>query len=223
MNIEKPLDKKYLDEYNNTVKEVNEMNDYNLTASDRERFPLTCGTREALCGISERYAAEYEAALKTAEKLEKRALSISLNMAKLTKTFLCFHYHRVPLDEQFAGNLRVLEREGLLEDFIGDRAAFDKLTDDERAEWTQFAEASFMLHRAFIDQHLARLEAAKAENSPKAAAQIFESRIVLGTLYAVLREWRAWRRERDLFPLEFWTDEDEPRCCGGDEEGGDGE
>ena len=187
------------------------MNDLNLKERDREEYPLTCAVREELCAVSDRYASEYEENVRSApSKLEKRAASISLNMAKLTKTFLCFHYHRVPLTEQFAGNRRVLEREGLYESFIGDRAQFDKLTEDERAEWTQFAEASFMLHRAFIDQHLARLEAAKADNSPKAAEQIFESRVVLGTLYAVLREWRAIRADKGLFPFDRWTYEDEP-------------
>ena len=184
------------------------MNDYNLTQEDRAAYPLTYEAREAMAAISERAAAEAEEALKTASKLEKRALSIRLNMAKLTKTFLCFHYHRVPLTEQFAGNRRVLEREGLF--------------DDERAEWMQFAEASFMLHRAFIDQHLARLDAAKRDSSPKAAGQIFESRIVLGTLYEILCAWRAWRADRGLFPFNRWTYEDEP-WAEQEEDAGDGE
>ena len=201
------------------------MNDYNLTPEDRAAYPLTCEAREAMAAISEEIAAETEEALRTASRLEKRALSIRLNMAKLTKTFLCFHYHRVPLPEQFAGNRRVLEREGLFDAFVGDRAAFDRLTEDERAEWTQFAEASFMLHRAFIDQHLARLDAAQRDSSPKAAAQIFESRIVLGTLYEVLRRWRAWRADRGYFPLEWWTYADEPwaEAEADAEETGDGE
>ena len=187
------------------------MNDLNISEKDREQFPLTCSVREELSAVSDRYAAEYGENVKSApSKLEKRAASISLNMAKLTKTFLCFHYHRVPLEEQFAGNFRVLERERLWETFIGDRQGFDGLTEDGRAEWTQFAEASFMLHRAFIDPHLSRLEAAKADKSPKAAEQIFESRIVIGTLYAVLREWRAIRAEKGLFPFDHWTYEDEP-------------
>ncbi|MBQ3707769.1 MAG: hypothetical protein II889_07660 [Clostridia bacterium] len=198
------------------------MNDYNLTQEDRAAYPLTYEAREAMAAISERAAAEAEEALKTASKLEKRALSIRLNMAKLTKTFLCFHYHRVPLTEQFAGNRRVLEREGLFDAFVGDRAAFDSLSDDERAEWMQFAEASFMLHRAFIDQHLARLDAAKRDSSPKAAGQIFESRIVLGTLYEILCAWRAWRADRGLFPFNRWTYEDEP-WAEQEEDAGDGE
>ena len=199
------------------------MNDINLKEQDRELFPLTCAVREQLCAVSDRYAAEYEENVKSAvSKLEKRAAAISLNMAKLTKTFLCFHYHRVPLTEQFAGCRRVLEREGLFEAFVGDVAAFDGLTEDERAEWTQFAEASFMLHRAFVDRHLSALEAAETDGSPKAAAQIFESRIVLGTLYGILREWRAIRAEKGLFPFDYWTYEDEPLRSGTEDGGEEG-
>ena len=82
-----------------------------------------------------------------------------------------------------------------------------------------------MLHRAFIDQHLARLDAAQRDSSPKAAAQIFESRIVLGTLYEVLRRWRAWRADRGYFPLDRWTYADEPwaEAEADAEETGDGE
>ena len=34
--------------------------------------------------------------------------------------------------------------------------------------------------------------------------------LMLGTLYAVLREWRAIRAEKGLFPFDHWTYEDEP-------------
>ena len=95
------------------------------------------------------------------------------------------------------------------------------LTEDERAEWIQFAGASFMLRRAFIEGHLAKLSAARKDPSPGAAEQLFESRIVLGTLYAVLREWRAIRAEKGLFPLDRWTYEDEPWA--GEEEASDGD
>ena len=198
------------------------MNDVNLTPEDRAAYPLTCGARETMAAFAERTAAEIEESLRAASRLEKRALSIRLNMTKLAKTFLCYNYVRVPMTEQIAGNRRRFEREGLFDAFVGGRAAFDSLTEDERAEWIQFAGTSFMLHRAFLDPHLAKLGAAKADGSPRAAEQIFESRIVLGTLYGILREWRTRRRERNLFPFEYWTYEDEP-WRDGEEEDIDGE
>jgi len=189
------------------------MSDLNLREQDYETYPLTCALREELSAVSDRYAAEYERTLKTvpaSSKLEKRAAAISLNMAKLTKTFLCFNYRRVSLAEQIAGCRRVLEREGLYDSFIGDREAFDRLTADEQAEWTQFAEVSFMLRRAFLEKHLDKAGATEDPLTAKEAEQVFESRIVTGTLCTILGEWRRIRQEKGLFPFERYTYEDEP-------------
>ena len=189
------------------------MSDLNLREQDYETYPLTCALREELSAVSDRYAAEYERTLKTvpaSSKLEKRAAAISLNMAKLTKTFLCFNYRRVPLAEQMAGCRRVLEREGLYDSSIGDRETFDRLTADEQAEWTQFAEVSFMLRRAFLEKHLDKAGATEAPLTAKEAEQVFESRIVTGTLCTILGEWRRIRQEKGLFPFERYTYEDEP-------------
>ena len=119
-------------------------------------------------------------------------------------------YRRVSLAEQIAGGRRVLEREGVFADWSGDPEAFGRLTEDERAEWIQFAETSFMLRRAFFERHLALLEAAQTVPTPRAAEQVFESRIVLGTLAGILREWQAWRRETGKYPLDRWNYESGP-------------
>ena len=178
---------------------------------DRERFPLTCELREALCAVSEKAIAEYETGLKAAgSKTEKRALSISLNMARLSETFLCFHARGGPVEVQTALRRKRLESGGVLEEYIGNRAAFDALSQDEAAEWFQFADAVFMLRRAFLDPHLAKITAAREDPSVRGAEQVFESRIVLGTLCAILREWRAIRSGRGLFPLDLRPREEEP-------------
>ncbi|MCR5683223.1 MAG: hypothetical protein K6G29_12315 [Clostridiales bacterium] len=196
------------------------MNDYNYSPEDRAAYPITCAARDALCGIAERYIGEYETALRAApkeKKLEKRALSIQLNMAKLARTFICFNYNRVPMREQSLVRRNILRRFGIPEP---DAPAYAALTEDEKSAWVQFAGSTAFLHQAFIDQHLDKLRAGiEAAN----ADQVFESRIVLGTLYTVLREWLAWWRKKGTYPFEQWAYEDEPWLDGEDEGSDDGE
>ena len=182
-------------------------NDRNCTPEDRAAYPVTCAAREALCEIAERYIEEYEAALKSVPKenrLEKRALSIQLNMAKLTRTFVCFNYNRVPMKQQSFVRKSIMHRFGAAEP---DTAEYTTLSEDEKSAWIQFAETTAFLHQAFINRHLEALNAGLESGN---ADQVFESRIVLGTLYTVLRDWLAWWREHGTFPFERWTYEDEP-------------
>jgi hypothetical protein len=195
-------------------------NDRNYTPEDQAAYPVTCAVRDSLCGIAERYIGEYETALKSMpkeRKLEKRALSIQLNMAKLTRTFICFNYNRVPMKQQSLVRKSIFGRFGISEPDTPEYAA---LTEDEKSAWIQFAETTAFLHQAFIDQHLAKLRAGIESGC---ADQVFESRIVLGTLYTVLREWLAWWRERGTHPFEQWTYEDEPWRDDEDGACGDGE
>lgn len=181
--------------------------DHNCTPEDRAAYPVTCAARDALCEISERYIEEYEAALKSVPKenrLEKRALSIQLNMAQLTRTFVCFNFNRVPMKQQSFVRKSIMHRFGIAEPDAPEYAA---LTEDGKSAWIQFAETTAFLHQAFIDRHLEKLNAGLEGGS---ADQVFESRIVLGTLYTVLREWLGWWREHGPFPLERWTYEEEP-------------
>ncbi len=181
--------------------------DRNCTPADRAAWPVTCAARDALCEISERYIDEYEAALKSVpkeKKLEKRALSIQLNMAKLTRTFVCFNYNRVPMGEQSLAQGKMLRRFGLAEP---DGPAYAALSADGKSAWLQFAGSTAFLHQAFIDQHLEKLNTGLAFGNTN---QVFESRIVLGTLYTILREWLTWWRENGTFPFERWTYKEEP-------------
>ena len=181
--------------------------DRNCTPEDRAAYPVSCAAREALCELSERYIGAYEAALKTVpkeNKLEKRALSIQLNMAKLTRTFMCFNYNRVPMKEQHKVQRILLQRFGTAEP---DDPEYAALTEDGKYAWVQFAEPTAFLHQAFIDRHIEKLAAGQESGN---ADQVFESRIVLGTLYTILREWLAWWREHGTYPFERWTYEDEP-------------
>jgi len=190
-------------------------NDRNCTPEDRAAWPVTCAARDALCEISERYIDEYEAALKSTPKenrLEKRALSIQLNMAKLTRTFVCFNYNRVPMKEQSFVRKSIMHRFGAAEP---DTAEYTTLSEDEKSAWIQFAETTAFLHQAFIDRHLEALNAGLASGN---ANQVFESRIVLGTLYTILREWLTWWRENGTFPFERWTYTEEPWADGSGEE-----
>ena len=181
--------------------------DRNCTPEDMAAYPVTCAAREALCEISERYIEEYEAALKSVpreNRLEKRALSIQLNMATLTRTFVCFNYNRGPMKEQSPAQKNMLRRFGIPEP---DDPEYAALTEDGQSAWIQFAGSTAFLHQAFIDQHLAKLSAGVNSGN---ADQVFESRIVLGTLYTILREWLGWWREHGTFPFERWTYEEEP-------------
>ena len=181
--------------------------DRNCTPEDMAAYPVTCAAREALCEIAERYIDEYEAALKSVpreNRLEKRALSIQLNMATLTRTFVCFNYNRVPMKQQSFVRKSIMHRFGVTEPDTPEYAA---LTEDDRGAWIQFAETTAFLHQAFIDRHLAQL---KSGSEAGEADRVFESRIVLGTLYTILREWLGWWREHGTFPFERWTYEEEP-------------
>ena len=189
--------------------------DRNCTPADRAVWPVTCAARDGLCEISERYIDEYEAALKSTPKenrLEKRALSIQLNMAKLTRTFVCFNYNRVAMKQQSLAQEKMLRRFGLV---VPDFPDFAALTEDGQSAWLQFAGSTAFLHQAFIDQHLEKLNAGLASGN---ANQVFESRIVLGTLYTILREWLTWWRENGTFPFERWTYTEEPWADGSGEE-----
>ena len=182
-------------------------NDRNCTPEDRAAYPVSCAVREALCERSERYIDAYETALKTVpkeNKLEKRALSIQLNMAKLTRTFICFDYNRVPMKEQHFVKRSIMHRFDIQEP---DTLEYAALTEDGKFAWIQFAETTAFLHQAFINRHLEKLAAGQESGN---ADQVFESRIVLGTLYTILREWLAWWREHGTYPFEHWTYEDEP-------------
>ena len=192
---------------------LSQKNDRNCTPEDRAAYPVTCAARDALCGISERYIEDYETALKSVpkeRKLEKRALSIQLNMAKLTRTFICFNYNRVPMKQQSFVRKNILHRFGVQEP---DAPEYASLTEDEKSAWIQFAEATAFLHQAFFDRHLEKLNAGYGSGDrifDRVKDPVFESRIVLGTLYTILREWLAWWREHGTYPFERWTYEDEP-------------
>jgi hypothetical protein len=88
-----------------------------------------------------------------------------------------------------------------------DDPAYAALSEDGKTAWVQFAEPTAFLHQAFIDRHIEKLKAAHESGD---ADQVFESRIVLGTLYTILREWLAWWREHGPYPFERWTYEDVP-------------
>ena len=172
---------------------------------DAELYPKTFAARLALAEIAQKYIDEYDAGLHSADpakKLEKKIFAIQKRMAEHARTFICSGYNAADLAGQIAFRRNLLLREGIVTE-----EELASLSPDEEGALCLFAHASFLLHNAFLDQHIAHRNAAVENGHPEAA---FEDRIILGTLYAVCREWLGWWRGNGSCPFERWNYEDAP-------------
>ena len=172
---------------------------------DAERYPKTFAARLALAEIAQKHIDEYDEELRSADptlKLPKKICAIQKRMAEHAKSFVCQGYSQSEMAGQIAFRKNILLREGILNP---DELA--SLPPDEEGALCLFAHASFFLHNAFLDPHIAHRNAALENGQPETA---FEDRIILGTLYTVCREWLAWWRENGAAPFERWTYEDAP-------------
>ena len=182
------------------------MSDLKLPVNAAE-YPKTTAARLAMTDIAARYMEEYAQALDclgAEDRMQKKALSIQLHMAQHCHTFAAMGYNSSLWEEQIARRTSMLKRSR----FFGEYAsALSDLSEDERGAFIQYVHTAWMLHNAFIDKHLAHLRAVIDAGQPEKA---FEDRIILGTVYAICREWRQWWTDNGPIPFEHWTYEDLP-------------
>lgn len=178
-------------------------------------YPKTTATRLAMTAIASRYAECYSdklMQLSSDSKLQKKALHIQKHMAEHCHTFAAMGYNTSLWEEQISRRTAMLRRSGILGEYD---TALSALSDDERGAFIQYAQTVWFLHNAFINEHLAHFRAAREAGQEE---KTFEDRIVLGTLYAICREWRQWWTENGTLPFDLWTYEDLPFTAGEPEE-----
>ena len=178
-------------------------------------YPKTTATRLAMTVIASRYAECYSdklMRLSSDSKLQKKALHIQKHMAEHCHTFAAMGYNTSLWEEQISRRTAMLRRSGILGEYD---TALSALSDDERGAFIQYAQTVWFLHNAFINEHLAHFRAAREADQEE---KTFEDRIVLGTLYAICREWRQWWTENGTLPFDLWTYEDLPFTEGEPEE-----
>lgn len=174
---------------------------------DAADYPKATAARTFMVETANRYAKEYEDELKNLTKtagLQKKILAIQKNMAETCAAFASMAFTRTTWPEQIAFYTNRLNHSNILAPYEEKLAP---LTEDERFAFIQYAHANWLLHNAFIDQHIAKLNTALAAGTPEKA---MEDRIILGTIYSVCREWRTWWKENGTADFDEWTYEDSP-------------
>lgn len=179
----------------------------NYLPKDAASYPLCTATRTAMVEIAEKYVKEYESALEalcTENKLQKKALNIQKHMAQHCAMFAAIAYNRDTWQEQIEVRERVLTQLGILQKYEDGLAS---LSPDAQGAFILYVYANAMLNNAFIGKHAANAQKAMANGTPEKS---FDDRIMLGTIYTVCREWRAWWKEHGTLPCDEWTYEDAP-------------
>ena len=174
---------------------------------DAPDYPKTSAARTFMVECANRYAKEYETGLKSLPKdagLQKKILAIQKHMAEHCATFAAMGFNQETWAGQIANYTNRLNHSTILAQY---EEKLSPLTEDERFDFILYAHANWLLHNAFIDQHIAKLNEAIINNRPEAA---FEDRIILGTIYTICREWRAWWKENGTAAFDMYTYEDSP-------------
>ncbi len=181
----------------------------NYLPKNAAEFPKTSAARTFMVETANKFADEYAeelCKLGKEDKLQKKLLNIQKSMAELCATFAALGFNQPTWEKQIENRTRILTRHTDIMAEYGEALA-DLPTDDERYTFILFAHTNWFLHNAFIDKHLASLNAAVADGHPE---QAFEDKLILGTLYTVCREWRAWWKANGPLPFDRWTYEDSP-------------
>jgi len=179
----------------------------NYLPKDAADYPKTSAARTFMVETALKAAAGYAEQLGTLSKedrMQKKALSIQKHMAEHCHCFAAMGYNSSSWEAQLEKRSAMLKRAGLLNEF---ESALADLTPDERGAFIQYAHTNWFLHNAFIDQHIAHFRAVTADGHPE---KTFDDRIILGTVYAICREWRLWWTENGTLPFNRWTYEDLP-------------
>jgi len=170
-------------------------------------YPKTSAARTFMVESAEKYAASYEAALEklTADdRMQKKVFAIQMHMAQHCAAFAAMGYNNAEWEGQLEKRENILRHQGILGAYEEALAGFSP---DDRGAFVLYAHTNWFLHNAFLDQHIRKLRAAAENGHPEKA---FEDRIILGTVYAICREWRQWWLENGTLPFDMWTYEDEP-------------
>lgn len=205
----KTIDKQYLDEYNNTQERTVICMTQNYLPKDAAQYPKTSAARTYMVETANRYADAYTEQMKSLSKddrMQKKALSIQKHMAEHCATFAAMGYNQATWPDQTARRETIL-RNHHPEILAPHEDAMAGMSEDEKFAFILYAHTNWFLHNAFLDQHIAKLNAAKTAGHPENA---FDDRIILGTVYAIAREWRAWWQENGTAPFDTWTYEDSP-------------
>ncbi len=179
----------------------------NYLPKDAADFPKTSATRTAMVEIAQKYVDEYATTLKSlasADKMRKKILSIQKHMAEHTQTFAAMGYASATWVEQLEKRENMLCQQGILQKYEEKLAGF---TADERGAFVQYAHANWLLHNAFLDKHIQKIDAAYAAGQPE---KTMEDRVILGTVYTICQEWRAWWQENGTLAFDKWTYDDSP-------------
>ncbi|MGN1345716.1 MAG: hypothetical protein ACI4V1_02960 [Eubacteriales bacterium] len=179
----------------------------NYLPKDAADYPKTSAARTAMVEIAQKYIDEYQNALNALapdDKLQKKVGNIQKHMAEHCQSFAAMGYNNASWAGQLARREAILNQQNLLPEY---EEQLKGLTPDERGAFIQYAHTNWFLHNAFIDKHIQNRNAAVAAGHPEKA---FEDRMVLGTVYAICREWRQWWLENGTLAFDRWTYEDAP-------------
>lgn len=171
-------------------------------------YPKASATRTFMVETAQKYENEYTAEfskLTPNDKLQKKILSIQQNMAGNCAGFAAMAWSRDTWERQIEMRERQLAQSTDILQQYGE--ALEPLSTDDRFAFILYAHTNWFLNHNLINQHLDKLTKAIESGQPEKA---FEAKIILGTIYAILREWRAWWQENGTLAFDLWTYEDSP-------------
>ena len=171
-------------------------------------YPKTSAARTFMVETANKYASEYAEAigkLSKEDKLQKKILSIQQNMAGNCAGFAAMAWCRDTWERQIEMREHQLNQSSDILQQYGE--AMESLSTDDRFAFILYTHTNWFLHHNLINQHLDKLNQAMESGHPEKA---FEAKIILGTIYTILREWRAWWQENGTLAFDKWTYEDSP-------------
>lgn len=138
----------------------------------------------------------------SSQKLETKALKITLNMAENAMKFVSMPFSGTPHDQTY-----YQVRENKVFKFPGDNARFaglkgwyDQNTNiDDKQSFLVYAHAVQFVYTAFIEPKQADLRIARQK---KEVERIFELNLILDTLNEILNQWNVWWENNGCVRLE---------------------
>ncbi|MBQ8187170.1 MAG: hypothetical protein IJX93_12320 [Clostridia bacterium] len=180
----------------------------NYLPKDAAEYPKASAARTYMVETANRYADGYAEQMKSLSKddrMQKKALAIQKHMAEHCGTFAAMGFNQATWKDQIARRENILRNHTeVLTPYLD---TIETLPEDEKFAFILYAHTNWFLHNAFIDKHIGNLNTAKEAGKPETA---FDDRIILGTVYAICREWRAWWKENGSADFDTWTYEDSP-------------
>jgi len=176
--------------------------------ADAAKYPLTSAARTFMVETARKAAADYAeqfGSLAKEDKLRRKMLSIQKSMAENCAGFAAMAFTKTTWPEQIARRENILRNHTQV--LVPYENTIAKMSEDEKFAFILYAHTNWFLHNAFLNKHLENLSAARAAGQPEKA---FDDRVILGTVYAICREWQTWWQENGSAPFDNWTYEDSP-------------